>query len=179
MRRQTMSLRRYTLGRHFHMHEDEKISNPSLLKMLHLNSRDWLLITLGCVGAVVSGIVFPMWSIMYRQSTEALKELNPFEKSHPWAASFIALGIAAGVGNFFQVCCMPLEISKVSPKDKKIFPQHLCFTVSGDNLTNKVRSLTFKSILRQEIGWFDQEQNSTANLSSLLADDARNMQHVR
>lgn len=118
MRRQTMSLRRYTLGRHFHMHEDEKISNPSLLKMLHLNSRDWLLITLGCVGAVVSGIVFPMWSIMYRQSTEALKELNPFEKSHPWAASFIALGIAAGVGNFFQVCCMPLDISKVSPKDK-------------------------------------------------------------
>ena len=111
-----MSLRRFTLGRHFHMHEDEKISKPSLLKMLHLNSRDWILIMLGCVGAVISGIVFPMWSIMYRQSTEALKELNPFEKSHPWAASFIALGIAAGFGNFLRVCCMPSNISKTSPK---------------------------------------------------------------
>lgn len=107
LRRRTMSLRRITLGRHFHMHEDEKISKPSLLKMLHLNSRDWILITLGCVGALISGIIFPLWSVMYRQSTEALKELHPFEESHPWAASFIALGIAAGFGNFLRVCSMP------------------------------------------------------------------------
>ena len=52
----------------------------------------------------------------------------------------------------------------------------LCFTVSGENLTSRLRSLSFKAMLRQEIGWFDEERNSTGALTTRLADDAAKVQ---
>ena len=50
--------------------------------------------------------------------------------------------------------------------------------MSGENLTNRVRSLVFRAILRQEIGWFDDERHSTGAIASLLDDDARQLQGV-
>ena len=54
--------------------------------------------------------------------------------------------------------------------------QELCFSVSGERLTTRLRSLTFKAMLRQEIGWFDQERNSSGILTTRLAIDASNIQ---
>ena len=39
-----------------------------------------------------------------------------------------------------------------------------------------MRSLAFKAMLRQEIGWFDQERNSSGALTTRLADDAAKIQ---
>ena len=54
--------------------------------------------------------------------------------------------------------------------------QTVCFTVSGENLTARLRSLAFKAMLRQEIAWFDQERNSSGALVTRLADDAAKVQ---
>ena len=56
--------------------------------------------------------------------------------------------------------------------------QVLCFAVSGDRLTIRLRELTFKAMLRQEIGWFDDERNSTGALTTRLASDAGQVQGV-
>lgn len=56
--------------------------------------------------------------------------------------------------------------------------QTLCFSVSGESFTRRVRHLTFKAMLRQEIGWFDEDQNTTGILVGTLADDGRNVQAV-
>ena len=48
----------------------------------------------------------------------------------------------------------------------------MCFSISGENLTGFYRSGLFKAILRQEVGWFDDEENSTANLSTKLSKNA-------
>lgn len=56
--------------------------------------------------------------------------------------------------------------------------QTLCFAVSGDRLTQRLRHLTFKAMLRQEIGWFDDERNSTGALTTRLASDAGQVQGV-
>ena len=56
--------------------------------------------------------------------------------------------------------------------------QHLCFSVAGENLTSRLRSLSFKAVLRQEIGWFDEERNSSGFLTTRLADDAAKVQGV-
>ena len=61
---------------------------------------------------------------------------------------------------------------------RSLLPQVLCFAVSGDRLTLRLRQLTFRAMLRQEIGWFDDERNSTGALSTRLASDAGQVQGV-
>ena len=56
------------------------------------------------------------------------------------------------------------------------FIQDVCLGVSSEKLTTRLRSLSFKAMLRQEIGWFDQERNSTGALLARLADDASKVQ---
>ena len=58
------------------------------------------------------------------------------------------------------------------------YSQTLCFSVSGESLTRRVRYLTFKAMLQQEIGWFDDNQNTTGILVGTLSDDGRNVQAV-
>jgi hypothetical protein len=42
-----------------------------------------------------------------------------------------------------------------------------------------MRSLLFKSMLRQDIGWFDDVRNNTAALTNRLSYDANEVQGVR
>jgi hypothetical protein len=46
------------------------------------------------------------------------------------------------------------------------------FGVSGENLTKRLRSKAFRSILRQEIGWFDDSNNNVGKLCTKLAVEA-------
>jgi ABC-type multidrug transport system fused ATPase/permease subunit len=39
--------------------------------------------------------------------------------------------------------------------------QLLAFTVMGERLTCRIRNLAFTNIMRQDIAWFDREDNST------------------
>ena len=55
----------------------------------------------------------------------------------------------------------------------------MCFSVSGENLTSRLRSMTFRAMLRQEIGWFDEERNSSGALTTRLSSDAGQVQGVR
>ncbi|CAI8010328.1 ATP-dependent translocase ABCB1 [Geodia barretti] len=72
-----------------------------------------------------------------------------------WAVLFLVLALSSAIAIFFKV---------------------LCFAVSGDRLTLRLRQLTFRAMLRQEIGWFDNERNSTGALTTRLASDAGQVQ---
>ena len=43
------------------------------------------------------------------------------------------------------------------------------FAVAGEELTKRVRSKAFKSMLSQEIGWFDDSKNGVGVLTTKLA----------
>ena len=57
--------------------------------------------------------------------------------------------------------------------------QIVCFGISGEALTARLRSKSFKAMLRQEMGWHDDERNSTGALTTRLASDAGEVQGVR
>ena len=57
--------------------------------------------------------------------------------------------------------------------------QVVCFSTSGETLTERLRSKSFKAMLRQEMGWYDDERNSTGVLTTRLANDAGEVQGVR
>ncbi|KAG2680302.1 hypothetical protein I3760_11G094100 [Carya illinoinensis] len=50
--------------------------------------------------------------------------------------------------------------------------EHLCFGIMGERLTLRVREKMFSAILRNEIGWFDDMNNTSSMLSSRLESDA-------
>ena len=51
--------------------------------------------------------------------------------------------------------------------------------LAGERLTMRLRKMAFNAILRQEIAWFDRQENSTGSLCARLASDAANVQGVR
>lgn len=53
------------------------------------------------------------------------------------------------------------------------------FGISGENLTRRLRSETFKKMLSQEIGWFDKQENNVGVLCTKLAVEASAVQGVR
>ena len=64
---------------------------------------------------------------------------------------FVLIGVAAAVGIFFQIWL---------------------FGDIGAALTRRIREASFKALLRQDIGFFDKEENSTGSLTTKLAEDA-------
>lgn len=52
------------------------------------------------------------------------------------------------------------------------FVQGFSFGFSGENLTLRIRSMTYAAILRQDIGFFDEEQHNVGTLTSILTLDA-------
>ncbi|XP_062146188.1 ABC transporter B family member 2-like [Alnus glutinosa] len=50
--------------------------------------------------------------------------------------------------------------------------EHCCFGIMGERLTLRVREMMFSAILRNEIGWFDDTNNTSSMLSSRLESDA-------
>ena len=49
---------------------------------------------------------------------------------------------------------------------------------AGENLTMRLRQLTFSAMLRQEIGWYDDKKNQVGALTSRLATEASLVRQV-
>lgn len=56
--------------------------------------------------------------------------------------------------------------------------ERLMFALSGENLTERLRSSVFKAYLRQEIAFFDDPKNSTGALTTRLATEVSAVQGV-
>jgi len=52
------------------------------------------------------------------------------------------------------------------------FAQNFCFGKVGQRLAYRVRSMMMTSLVRQDVGWFDQEENNSAAIVSRLESDA-------
>lgn len=46
------------------------------------------------------------------------------------------------------------------------------FAKSGELLTRRIRKMGFEAMLRQDIGWYDDQRNNPGALSARLATDA-------
>lgn len=56
--------------------------------------------------------------------------------------------------------------------------QVVCFETAGSRYTKKLRSALFVAFMKQEIGYFDQDQNNLGSLTSKLAVDAKSVNEM-
>lgn len=127
-------------------------------RLVKLNAPEWPYALLGTVGAVLAGLVNPLFALIISELLTVFYDTD-FHKMkldvQKYALIFVGVGAAS------------LAIYVV---------QHYYFGIVGENLTARVREMMFQAIIRNEVGWFDLDENASTLLASRLASDAT---HVR
>ncbi|XP_073020565.1 ABC transporter B family member 20-like [Primulina eburnea] len=128
---------------------------PSFWRLVELSLAEWLYAVLGSTGAAIFGSFNPVLAYVIALTVTAYYRTD--EKHHRrqeidrWCLIIAGMGIVTVIANFLQ---------------------HFYFGIMGEKMTERVRRMMFSAMLRNEVGWFDLEENSADNLSMRLANDA-------
>ncbi|VVB02418.1 unnamed protein product [Arabis nemorensis] len=129
----------------------------SFWRLAKMNSPEWKYALLGSVGSVVCGslsaffayVLSAVLSIYYNPNHEyMIKQIDKY------CYLLIGLSSAALVFNTLQ---------------------HSFWDIVGENLTKRVREKMLSAVLKNEMAWFDQEENESARIAARLALDANNV----
>uniref|UniRef100_K1Q4F4 ABC-type xenobiotic transporter n=1 Tax=Magallana gigas TaxID=29159 RepID=K1Q4F4_MAGGI len=138
------------------MHKEEAeadIPLAPLSKIMKMNSPEWLYITVGSICSVIVGAIQPAFAFLM---AEFLKVFS-MTKEEQDRVSLILVGIIMGIAVFNALLRLVLGI---------------CFVKAGSDLTLRMRKLAFKSIVWQDISFFDNHENRVGALTTRLASDA-------
>ncbi|KAL9424702.1 hypothetical protein AB3S75_031760 [Citrus x aurantiifolia] len=133
---------------------NNKLTAPSFRRLLALNIPEWKQASLGCLSAVLFGAVQPVYAFAMGSmiSVYFLKDHDEIkEKTRFYSLCFFGLSIFSFLTN---VC------------------QQYYFAYMGEYLTKRIRENMLSKILTFEVGWFDQDENSSGAICSRLAKDA-------
>ena len=132
------------------------------MEILKLNRKEWPYILVGVLGSIVVGFSTPVYAVIFGDVLGVLKPSSSQEEQDKaqaegnwYAILFLVVGIVTGIAAFLQ---------------------SFTFSVAGEGLTSRLRVMTFESILKQEVGWFDRHENSVGALTARLSGDASNVQ---
>jgi len=132
----------------------EKVKVPSFRRLLAMNVPEWKQACLGCINAVLFGAIQPVYSFALGSvvSVYFLEDHDEIKKQiRIYIFCFLGLAVISLVVNVLQ---------------------HYSFAYMGEYLTKRVRERMFSKILTFEVGWFDEDQNSTGSVCSRLAKEA-------
>lgn len=124
---------------------------------------EWHLIVMGLFGACIAGAVFPCFALIFSKIIVVMTvdpsnaAPGPMEGANLYAFVFVMFGVASLIGFSFQIGA---------------------FEVAGARYTERLRGRVFEAYMKQEIGFFDQEENSMGALTSKLAIDSRNVNEM-
>ncbi|KAF9954849.1 Multidrug resistance protein 1 [Mortierella alpina] len=120
---------------------------------------DTALCLLGCFFAIIQGALFPGFSQIFSRALTVLSQFDQLGDDFiPQANHYALLFFIIAFVGFIGFC-----------------GGMVCFLTVGERLTRKMRYLSYKSILSQEMAYFDRPENSTGALASRLATDSQQM----
>uniref|UniRef100_A0A3Q2ZN91 ATP-binding cassette sub-family B member 5 n=1 Tax=Kryptolebias marmoratus TaxID=37003 RepID=A0A3Q2ZN91_KRYMA len=138
--------------------QDEDVPMVSFFQVLRLNRSEWPFILVGLICAIANGAIQPLFAVLFSKIITVFAEQDQ-EVVRVRANFFSLMFVVIGVVCFFTM-----------------FLQGFCFGKSGEVLTLKLRLGAFKSMMRQDLGWFDNHKNSVGALTTRLATDAAQVQ---
>ncbi|RRT54118.1 hypothetical protein B296_00049397 [Ensete ventricosum] len=117
-------------------------------RLVYLNKPEAPVLFIGSVAAAVHGVLFPIFSILISSAIKTFFQPPHELRKHArfWALMYTVLGIVA-------LLSVPI--------------QYFFFGVAGGKLVERIRSLSFKKVVHQEISWFDEPSNSRSSLATL------------
>uniref|UniRef100_A0A8C2XTU1 ATP binding cassette subfamily B member 1 n=1 Tax=Cyclopterus lumpus TaxID=8103 RepID=A0A8C2XTU1_CYCLU len=137
---------------------NENVPLLSFPQLMHLNRNEWPYILVGTICAIFNGAMQPLFAVIFSKIITIFAEPDPNvirQKSEFFSMMFIVIGVITFVAMFLQ---------------------GFCFGKSGEMLTLKLRRDAFKSMMRQDLSWYDNHKNSVGALTTRLATDAAQVQ---
>ncbi|KAK6854957.1 ABC multidrug transporter Mdr1 [Apiospora arundinis] len=142
---------------------DRAYSVATLIRFVaSFNSRELNLIILGVVFVVLAGCAQPAQAVLYAKAITAIT-MSPdqYDKlkrdTDFWALMLMALGLAQ------------LFLYSI---------QGTCLGISSERLTSRARAMAFRVMLRQDIAFFDRDENTTGSLTSFLSAETRHLSAI-
>ncbi|XP_027629986.1 LOW QUALITY PROTEIN: ATP-binding cassette sub-family B member 5 [Tupaia chinensis] len=139
-------------------HESTTLPEVPLLKVFKLCKSEWPFVVLGTLASALNGTVHPVFSIIFSKIVTMFEDDDKATLKHDaetYSMIFVILGVICFVSYFMQ---------------------GLFYGRAGETLTMKLRQLAFKAMLYQDIAWFDDKENSTGALTTILATDIAQIQ---
>jgi ATP-binding cassette, subfamily B (MDR/TAP), member 1 len=140
--------------------QDPRYSLISLIKFIaSFNRKEWHLMLLGLVFSVISGGGQPTQGVFFAKSIVALSLPLQFEgqirsEINFWASMYLMLGL---------VNLLAMVILGIS------------FAFCSERLIQRARDRAFRTMLRQDISFFDKEENSTGSLTAFLSTESTHL----
>ncbi|KAJ6873227.1 hypothetical protein NC651_032180 [Populus alba x Populus x berolinensis] len=123
--------------------DDETKTVPFLKLFSFADSTDILLMILGTIGAVGNGASLPIMSILFGDLINSFGQnqnnKHVVDLVSKVSLNFVYLGIGSAVAAFFQVAC---------------------WMVTGERQAARIRGTYLKTILKQDVAFFDKETNT-------------------
>ncbi|RYR39590.1 hypothetical protein Ahy_A09g045145 isoform D [Arachis hypogaea] len=124
--------------------KNEKQETVPFHKLFYFaDSTDILLMVAGTIGAIGNGMGLPLMTLLFGQMINSFganqQNSNVVDEVSKVALKFVYLAIGSGVSAFLQVSC---------------------WMVTGERQAARIRGLYLKTILRQDVAFFDRETNT-------------------
>lgn len=114
---------------------------------------EWILVVLGSASATISGSLNPLFAfflidVVTLYYDDGRRPAYVRSHIHFWCLLFVALAVLAIFCNAAQ---------------------HYLFTRTADHVSKKMRESAFQAVLKNEVGWFDREENGSSAVTARLA----------
>uniref|UniRef100_A0A8C3VK36 Uncharacterized protein n=1 Tax=Catagonus wagneri TaxID=51154 RepID=A0A8C3VK36_9CETA len=140
---------------------DDSVPPVSFWRILKLNITEWPYFVVGIFCAIINGGLQPAFSVTFSRMIGVSARVEDLETKQQNS-------------NMFSLSCLILGIiSFIS-----FFLQGYTFGKAGEILTKRLRYMVFRSMLRQDVSWFDDPKNTTGALTTRLANDAAQVKGV-
>ncbi|EAZ13201.1 hypothetical protein OsJ_03121 [Oryza sativa Japonica Group] len=128
-------------------------------RLARLNKPEVPILLLATLAAGVHGVLFPMFGVMISNAIKTFFE--PADKLKKDASFWGLMCVVLGI---ISIISIPVE--------------YFMFGIAGGKLVERVRALSFRSIIHQEVAWFDDPRNSSGALGARLSVDALNVRRL-
>ncbi|KAL2323240.1 hypothetical protein Fmac_027619 [Flemingia macrophylla] len=129
----------------------------SFWRLAKMNSPEWLYALLGSIGSVVCGSLSAFFA--YVLSAVLSVYYNPNHRHM--------------IREIEKYCYLLIGLSSAALLFNTL--QHSFWDIVGENLTKRVREKMLTAVLKNEMAWFDQEENESARIAARLSLDANNV----
>ncbi|KAF2178248.1 P-loop containing nucleoside triphosphate hydrolase protein [Zopfia rhizophila CBS 207.26] len=141
----------------------QKAQEYSLWTLIRLvasfNKKEWHLMLIGLFWSIIAGAGYSVQSVFFAKSIAALSLPPPF------------YGKVRSEANFWSSMYLMLAMTQMI----SFTGQGLAFACCSERLVRRTRDQAFRTMLRQDIAFFDREENAAGVLTSFLSTQTTNL----
>lgn len=134
--------------------KNKKRVESSIFRLAKYSKRESPFFILGCLAAIANGTTFPIFGLLLSNLIKTYY-ITDHKKLRQQADFWSLMYLVLATGIFI-----------VSPA------QFYSFAVIGHRLIRRLRRLTFDKVVRNEVAWFDEDENSSGSIGARLSTDA-------